>query len=158
MGRRLQGSVGEGPGVCTVLVGELAAVGVGDVHHELLPGHRGPEEGHPGQEVVHVVHHIRILIDIHRVFVKLKAAPELAHLSALDSELVVEFPAHHHNVRGLGKVFLAHGALRLVQSVAQAVSEVVAELPLDFQAQLFGTEGTGEVAAGCRFLKAGSIV
>ena len=93
-----------------------------------------------GHEIVHIVYHIAVLIDVHGVLIKLKSAPNLAHLTSLNAQLVVEFPAGHHDIRSLGKVVSAC-ICSLVQAMTEAIIEVVADVSFDFKAQLLVGKG-----------------
>ena len=103
----------------------------------LVCGHRLVACHETGHEVVHVVHHVGVLIDVHGVLVKLEAAPDLTHLSAHQRKLVADIVAHHHDVGSLGEVVLALGSIRLVHAVTQTIENLVCEVTLDLQSQLF---------------------
>ena len=115
-------------------------------------------EVHASHEVVHVVNHIGVLVDVHWVLVELEAAVVLAHLAALDAPLVVELIAHHQDVGSLGKVVGTHGGVVLVQTMTPAVADLVGQVTLDFDTGLLVGELREVVIFGKQLLEGSSIV
>ena len=144
--------------IVAVIVAEAVVVRVGDVQVELMVGHRLEAQVYAGHEVVHVIDHIGVLVDVHWIFVELEAAMVLAHLAALDAPLVVELVAHQEDVGSLGKVIGAHGGVVLVQTMTPTVADLVGQVALDFDTSLLVGELREGIVFGKQLLEGSSIV
>ena len=126
--------------VSPVFLSQLVVVSIGDVQVKLLRLHGFECEVYAGHEVIHVVNHVRVLVDVHGVFVKFESTPVLTHLTTRDTELVGDLIANRKNVGSLGKVVLALRTIGFVQAVTETVREF-AEGTFDFQSGLLVLEG-----------------
>ena len=110
-------------GVCRIAVdvAQLVVVGIRDSEGKFLRGNGFVSSRDSRHEVVHIIHHIAVLIDVHRVLVKLEAAPYLTHFTGLYRQLVVEFPTGHHDVGSFREVVLTTGLVGFVESMAETI-------------------------------------
>ena len=122
-------SVGlQGVGSFAILLGKLVAIGVGDAEGELLAGHGTIGNVHTRLEDVDIVAHVAKLIDIHGVLVILESSPVLTHLTRMDAQFLVKLVAYPEHVRGSSEIVLRLRVVATVQTMAEAVGDLVRQM------------------------------
>ena len=117
---------------CAIKLVEFVVISVGNLNSQLLSRHGFERRYHAGHEVIHVVNHVAILVDDHGVLIKFEATPYLTHLTALQTDFVIELPAHHHDVGCFGKVVFALCRVGFVEAMTEAIRQVIAYVSFDF--------------------------
>ena len=152
-------SVGlQGVGSFAILLSKLVAISVGNAEGEFLTGHGTIGNVHTRLEDVDVVAHVAKLIDIHGVLVILESSPVLTHLTRMDAQLLVKLVAHPEHVRSSSEIVLRLRVIATVQTMTEAVGDLVRQMAHKLQARLAVLEGRTPLRAVVCLLKTGCVV